>query len=68
MASLENDLKYAYSILDGKNQDKFGFLYSRTNENLIELFKRIEVLGKKFIHIYLLPIFCFLYMDVALKK
>ncbi len=47
MANLNKDLEYVQTILDGQNQEQFGFIYSRTNENLLSLFEKINVTGKK---------------------
>lgn len=46
MANLENDIKYAKNLLEGKIDGKFDFIYSRSNENLIELFKKLDLNGK----------------------
>lgn len=46
MGKLEDDIKYADEILNGKNKDTFGFLYSRTNEDLVTLFNKVNVVGK----------------------
>ncbi len=46
MTSLENDIKYVDSIFNMECRDIFGFIYSRTNEDLIELFKKIDVKDK----------------------
>lgn len=46
MANLNDDIKYADDVLNGKNEDLFSFIYSRTNENLIELFNRIHFTNK----------------------
>lgn len=43
MRSLEDDIKYLDTILNGENEDQFGFLYTRTNENLAKLFEKIDV-------------------------
>lgn len=46
MANLTDDIKYVNSIFNMECDDEFGFIYSRTNEDLVELFKRIDVKGK----------------------
>jgi len=43
MRSLDDDIKYLDTILNGKNEDQFGFLYTRSNENLIKLFDELDV-------------------------
>jgi len=46
MANLDNDIKYVMDLLEGKISNTFDFIYSRSNENLIELFNRINLEGK----------------------
>jgi len=46
MANLKKDIKYAKGILDGTNMGKFDYIYSRSNENLIELFNRLNLCGQ----------------------
>lgn len=47
MRSLNDDIDYIKSILKGENEDEFGFIYSRSNENLVALFNKINVTNKK---------------------
>lgn len=46
MANLKKDIEYADTICNGLNDERFGFVYSRTNENLIRLFDTVNVLDK----------------------
>ena len=46
MGSLKEDLKYTESILKNQNNDEFGFLYSRTTEDMVKLFKKIDAFNK----------------------
>lgn len=46
MSRLDDDIRYADDILSGRNKDTFGFIYSRTNENLLRLFECIDVKDK----------------------
>ena len=46
MNNLEKDIKYVDSILNKQCSDIFGFIYSRTNENLVKLFKEIDLTNK----------------------
>lgn len=46
MRNLNDDIQYAAAILNNQNKDEFGFIYSRTNENLASLFNKIDVLDK----------------------
>lgn len=46
MNKLDNDIKYVNSILNKQCEDIFGFIYSRTNENLVKLFEKINLVNK----------------------
>lgn len=46
MSNLKDDIQYVDSIFNEECDDEFGFIYSRTNEDLVELFKRINVKDK----------------------
>ena len=44
--TLESDINYLDSILNNKNNNKFNFIYSRTNEDLARLFSEIDLKDK----------------------
>lgn len=47
MSQLEFDLNYVKSILDYDNDDTFGFIYSRTTEDLNCIFDNLNYQNKK---------------------
>ncbi len=68
MRSLNDDLEYVNTILNGQNEEEFGFLYSRTNENLLNLFEKIDVFNKIVYTVLSSSDFLFSAVDAGVSK